>query len=450
MKIIKDILESDILNTLPFDEECITINNYIKNAEDFDFIFKLKKIKFEQKLNEGEKIPLRQVKNFKNKMENWIEDNFDYPFNLPNFYQVVIDTFSHSKDNELISFIILSYPQKIKKMLNYEKNKDVKYVNHPLLNHLRGMKDNNQNEMEMFNQVVNTNSNMNSSLSSNINSVGINNVNNKNQQKENLLKKIDEEINLNIKEKVEKDKDLYISFINKLINKLNEKSKEFNNKEINELLQYELNPYVKNFKDSLNEMHIRLENAHNYSKQEIIQYLLLPSLPLLDKNILTLWKMREDEKIVLNKEVLGTGLFWKQIKELDKEIFEWLPNIIKLDSYSQEEKFKVIFETLAMIKVNEEVFKERLNFLENLGFSITDNKVFAYSYKDAEKRMSKVNTASENELKFDPNVKNKEKYEMLSVADLLLRENNPKWNEILNEIISKREKDKQNKHKLTI
>ena len=119
MKIIKDILESDILNTLPFDEECITINNYNKNVEDFDFIFKLKKIKFEQKLNDGEKIPLRQVKNFKNKMENWIEDNFDYPFNLPNFYQVVIDTFSHSKDNELISFIILSYPKKIKKMLNY-------------------------------------------------------------------------------------------------------------------------------------------------------------------------------------------------------------------------------------------------------------------------------------------------------------------------------------------
>lgn len=414
MNLIKELLQSDIFITLPFSSEGLTIeNNDVKLVNQIRLISQNKDLE--------NPIRLKEIKNFKDKMENWIVDNLDYPFNMPNFYQSLLKTFSDPKsDHEIVSFLIASYPENIIKMLKYEKNKNVEYIPHPILNQLRGVKEENK--------------------FSNINNIKVEN----NIKPMDLQKEIDEVV----QEKFKKDQKMYVEYINKVVYSLNEKSKTETGKNLNELDYYQLNPYNRLFEDQILKVHNRLKSEHNYIEEDVVKNLLIPSLNQLNPLITSLWICKEEnDKIVVGKETLSNGAFWKALKEINSEnIKEWLTKIIKMGDYNQEEKFEIVSSSLSLITKDIEKFKDRLNFFEKLGFSITDNKVFAYASKQGS--FYKVYTANENDLKFNPNIKNKHLYEKISVADLLLKENNAEWNNILIQIKQEREKIKQTKHKL--
>lgn len=414
MNLIKELLQSDIFITLPFNSEGLTIeNNDVKLVNQIRLISQNKDLE--------NPIRLKEIKNFKDKMENWIVDNLDYPFNMPNFYQSLLKTFSDPKaDHEIVSFLIASYPENIIKMLKYEKNKNVEYISHPILNQLRGVKEENK--------------------FSNINNVKVEN----NIKPMDLQKEIDEVV----QEKFKKDQKMYVEYINKVVYSLNEKSKTETGKNLNELDYYQLNPYNRLFEDQILKVHNRLKSEHNYIEEDVVKNLLIPSLNQFNPLITSLWICKEEgDKIVVGKETLANGSFWKALKEINSEnIKEWLTKIIKMGDYNQEEKFEIVSGSLSLITKDMEKFKDRLNFFEKLGFSITDNKVFAYASKQG--NFYKVHTTNENDLKFNPNIKNKHLYEKVSVADLLLKENNAEWNNILTQIKQEREKAKQNKHRL--
>lgn len=414
MNLIKELLQSDIFVTLPFNSEGLTIeNNDVKLVNQIRLISQNKDLE--------NPIRLKEIKNFKDKMENWIVDNLDYPFNMPNFYQSLLKTFSDPKvDHEIVSFLIASYPENIIKMLKYEKNKNVEYISHPILNQLRGVKEENK--------------------FSNINNAKVGN----NTKSMDLQKEIDEVV----QEKFKKDQKMYVEYINKVVYSLNEKSKTETGKNLNELDYYQLNPYNRLFEDQILKVHNRLKSEHNYIEEDVVKNLLIPSLNQFNPLITSLWICKEEgDKIVVGKETLANGSFWKALKEINSEnIKEWLTKIIKMGDYNQEEKFEIVSGSLSLITKDMEKFKDRLNFFEKLGFSITDNKVFAYASKQG--NFYKVYTTNENDLKFNPNIKNKHLYEKISVADLLLKENNAEWNNILTQIKQEREKAKQNKHRL--
>lgn len=474
-------------------------------------------LKLVENLKNGVKEPviLREIKNYKDKMENWIYDNLEYPINLPNFYQAVIRTFTNkTSDKELISFIVFSYPEKIKKMMDYPNNKDVDYIDHPVLNLIRpnyqnrqqysshqrndnygtSYKGYNQNKTQSYykkdirqeqeEKPVNTDLKKGDlkEINKEVNGEKAFKPYSQNQtqeqnyyQKKSYQKQLDQGRDQTQKEqskrienktskvlKTEKDDVFYQDYKNYLKTCLEKHNQIFiakNNQAkntSNEIIDLTncapqiAREYSSAFMVTIDELHNRLKNGHNYHEDDITIKFVIPFITELDDKEIKIFKNLWNKSVKFEvNSFINTGAFWSFIKEMDDEKIDFLPNILKLNDFNYEEKFKSIFNTLAMISVNEEIFSKRLLFLEKLGdFSITDNFVYTYSERDKLKIL-KAFTVNQEELK-KMDYDKASKYSSKSVASLLMEADNPMWKKVLTKIMEERKLKKSNKHMLTV
>lgn len=446
-----------------------------------------------ENLKNGIKEPviLREIKNYKDKMENWIYDNLEYPINLPNFYQAVIRTFTNkTSDKELISFIIFSYPEKIKKMMDYPNNKDVNYIDHPVLNLIRPNYQNKQ--YQSINHQNNKNYGQDKTQQSQYNNGYYKKPDVNMELKKGDLKEISKEANgekvfqekdwkQNYQKKsfqtreqkenqqkqgngksnkplrTDKDEIFYQDYKNYLITCLEKhnqifvaKNKHVENIDLTNCLPQNAREYSSAFMVTVDELHNRLKNGHNYHEEDITIKFIIPFIVDMDDKEIKIFKnlWNKNTKFEINS-FINTGVFWSFIKEMSDEKLDFLPNILKLNEFNYEEKFKSIFNTLAMISVNEEIFSKRLVLLEKLGdFSITDNFVYSYSERDKLKILKAFTINQEDLKKMDYEKANR--YSLKSVASLLMEVDNPMWKKVLTKIIEERKLKKSSKHMLNI
>lgn len=468
-------------------------------------------LKLVENLKNGVKEPviLREIKNYKDKMENWIYDNLEYPINLPNFYQAVIRTFTNkTSDKELISFIVFSYPEKIKKMMDYPNNKDVDYIDHPVLNLIRpnyqnrqqysshqrndnygtSYKGYNQNKTQSYYKKDTIQEREEKPVNTDLKKGDLKEINreangervfkshshNQNQDtnfyqkksyqtqqpKEKQDQQKVEKINKALR--TEKDDVFYQEYKNYLKTCLEKHNQVFvakNNQTkntANEIVDLTncasqiAREYSSAFMVTIDELHNRLKNGHNYHEDDLTIKFIVPFITELDDKEIKIFKnlWNKNVKFEVNS-FINTGAFWSFIKEMNDEKLDFLPNILKLNEFNYEEKFKSIFNTLAMISVNEEIFSKRLFFLEKLGdFSVTDNFVYTYSERDKLK-MLKAFTVNQEDLK-KMDYDKASKYNSKSVALLLMEADNPMWKKVLTGIMEERKLKKSNKHMLAV
>ena len=149
----------------------------------------------------------------------------------------------------------------------------------------------------------------------------------------------------------------------------------------------------------------------------------------LKKEVKFLWKLQDHDKEILDENIIGNGMFWK-VFNTDKDFFQTIiQNTMKFDSYSDAKNYQLMFDVISMCSVNEQTFKDRLNFFEKMNLNL-DGKVLSYAYFDKNGK-PKIKTIDLEKL--NDKTENKEFYKENVFVDLMLNMGNQMWNKVLNE-----------------
>ena len=107
---------------------------------------------------------------------------------------------------------------------------------------------------------------------------------------------------------------------------------------------------------------------------------------------------------------------------------------MKFDPYSDANNYQLMFNIISLCSVNEQTFKERLSFFEDMGLDL-NGKILSYSYFD-ENNKPKIRTIDLKDL--NDRTVNKENYKENSFVDLILSFNNEMWNKVMREKIKEK------------
>lgn len=416
INIDKEKLSKQQQKTLALIKTIQAIKNHDLNKENILGIFSEKLKEFS-----NEKILLNEIKDFLETTQNWIYSNISLPYSKAECYQAIFKEITEQNENKeqykIIDFLILTYPVEVLKVITYnkEKNKQEFFLNHHLLNEV--IENNINSPKKIFDKNIEKKEE------------------NKQKELKEIVKEIDKnELNKENDEQEEKYKQKYIHFVTSFLEKINE----------NDLIDIGAKNYYQTiFKSKIREVHNKLKLI-KYSDEDILKKFVIPLfIEMEQKNInqekQSLFNLKEEEKFLLNEELINGGEFWKIIRNIPENIknnvVEKLTNIIKFNTYNNEEKFKLSFETLSFITSDKELFKERIDFLEKIGLDVNNSQVYCYAYKEENKNKYKISVVNEEEIKNNPNLKNKEQYKRRTMIEILNECNIDMWKEVLKERI---------------
>ena len=442
LKLIEDLVQSDIFNIFynnKFGELSTGMSKRLSAEEKelFDLVSSIKSIK-EGKYVNG--VPLSSIKNYKEKMEGWIYDNLTYPITNEQIYKTMLKTLN-SGDKEMINLLALSYPDRMEKVLIYNAGKDEMITPYTIIYHflqelnLNG-KYKYQSASKHYTQKEEVEEKKPTLKTSKIKEE-------QEQKKEKIVKEISKEIvkhhlaqeskeDYQSQQKYENIKDEVKRFLDKVIST---KKQTFKNIQDFSDLQAQNQLQLKEaFSTTMKNITKRLI-IKEFNVAEIYRNILFPVFSEMSKenkkDIQFLWKLQDHDKEVITEDIINNGFFWK-IFNTDKDFFQnIIHNTMKFDPYSDANNYQLMFNIVSLCSVNEQTFRERLSFFEDMGLNL-NGKILSYSYFD-ENNKPKIRTIDLKDL--NDRTANKENYKENSFADLILSFNNEMWNRVMRDKI---------------
>lgn len=442
LKLIEDLVQSDIFNIFynnKFGELSTGVSKRLSAEEKelFDLVSSIKSIK-EGKYVNG--VPLSSIKNYKEKMEGWIYDNLTYPITNEQIYKTMLKTLN-SGDKEMINLLALSYPDRMEKVLVYNAGKDEMITPYTIIYHflqelnLNG-KYKYQSASKHYTQKEEVEEKKPTLKTSKIKEE-------QEQKKEKIVKEISKEI---VKHHLAQESKEDYQSQQKYVD-MKEEVKNFLNKVISTKKQTFKN--IQDFSDLQAQNQLQLKEAfsttmkniktrlitRDFNTVEIYRNILFPAFSEMSKDhkkdIQFLWRLQDHDKEVITEDIINNGFFWKTFNT-DKDFFQnVIHNTMKFDPYSDANNYQLMFNIISLCSVNEQTFKERLSFFEDMGLNL-NGKILSYSYFD-ENNKPKIRTIDLKDL--NDRTANKENYKENSFADLLLSFNNEMWNRVMRDKI---------------
>lgn len=445
LKLIEDLVQSDIFNIFynnKFGELSTGVSKRLSAEEKelFDLVSSIKSIK-EGKYVNG--VPLSSIKNYKEKMEGWIYDNLTYPITNEQIYKTMLKTLN-SGDKEMINLLALSYPDRMEKVLVYNAGKDEMITPYTIIYHflqelnLNG-KYKYQSASKHYTQKEEVEEKKPTLKTSKIKEE-------QEQKKEKIVKEISKEIvkhhlaqeskeDYQSKQKYVDMKEEVKNFLNKVIST---KKQTFKNIQDFSDLQAQNQLQLKEaFSTTMKNIKTRLI-TRDFNTVEIYRNILFPAFSEMSKDhkkdIQFLWRLQDHDKEVITEDIINNGFFWKTFNT-DKDFFQnVIHNTMKFDPYSDANNYQLMFNIISLCSVNEQTFKERLSFFEDMGLDL-NGKILSYSYFD-ENNKPKIRTIDLKDL--NDRTVNKENYKENSFVDLILSFNNEMWNKVMRDKIKEK------------
>lgn len=445
LKLIEDLVQSDIFNIFynnKFGELSSGVSKRLSAEEKelFDLVSSIKSIK-EGKYVNG--VPLSSIKNYKEKMEGWIYDNLTYPITNEQIYKTMLKTLN-SGDKEMINLLALSYPDRMEKVLVYNAGKDEMITPYTIIYHflqelnLNG-KYKYQSASKHYTQKEEVEEKKPTLKTSKIKEE-------QEQKKEKMVKEISKEI---VKHHLAQESKEDYQSQQKYVD-MKEEVKNFLNKVISTKKQTFKN--IQDFSDLQAQNQLQLKEAfsttmkniktrlitRDFNTAEIYRNILFPAFSEMSKDhkkdIQFLWRLQDHDKEVITEDIINNGLFWKTFNT-DKDFFQnVIHNTMKFDPYSDANNYQLMFNIISLCSVNEQTFKERLSFFEDMGLDL-NGKILSYSYFD-ENNKPKIRTIDLKDL--NDRTVNKENYKENSFVDLILSFNNEMWNKVMRDKIKEK------------
>lgn len=445
LKLIEDLVQSDIFNIFynnKFGELSTGMSKRLSAEEKelFDLVSSIKSIK-EGKYVNG--VPLSSIKNYKEKMEGWIYDNLTYPITNEQIYKTMLKTLN-SGDKEMINLLALSYPDRMEKVLIYNAGKDEMITPYTIIYHflqelnLNG-KYKYQSASKHYTQKEEVEEKKPTLKTSKIKEE-------QEQKKEKIVKEISKEI---VKHHLAQESKEDYQSQQKYVD-MKEEVKNFLNKVISTKKQTFKN--IQDFSDLQAQNQLQLKEAfsttmkniktrlitRDFNTVEIYRNILFPAFSEMSKDhkkdIQFLWRLQDHDKEVITEDIINNGFFWKTFNT-DKDFFQnVIHNTMKFDPYSDANNYQLMFNIISLCSVNEQTFKERLSFFEDMGLDL-NGKILSYSYFD-ENNKPKIRTIDLKDL--NDRTVNKENYKENSFVDLILSFNNEMWNKVMREKIKEK------------
>lgn len=445
LKLIEDLIQSDIFNIFynnKFGELSSGVSKRLSAEEKelFDLVSSIKSIK-EGKYVNG--VPLSSIKNYKEKMEGWIYDNLTYPITNEQIYKTMLKTLN-SGDKEMINLLALSYPDRMEKVLVYNAGKDEMITPYTIIYHflqelnLNG-KYKYQSASKHYTQKEEVEEKKPTLKTSKIKEE-------QEQKKEKIVKEISKEI---VKHHLAQESKEDYQSQQKYVD-MKEEVKNFLNKVISTKKQTFKN--IQDFSDLQAQNQLQLKEAfsttmkniktrlitRDFNTAEIYRNILFPAFSEMSKDhkkdIQFLWRLQDHDKEVITEDIINNGFFWKTFNT-DKDFFQnVIHNTMKFDPYSDANNYQLMFNIISLCSVNEQTFKERLSFFEDMGLDL-NGKILSYSYFD-ENNKPKIRTIDLKDL--NDRTVNKENYKENSFVDLILSFNNEMWNKVMRDKIKEK------------
>ena len=442
LKLIEDLVQSDIFNIFynnKFGELSTGVSKRLSAEEKelFDLVSSIKSIK-EGKYVNG--VPLSSIKNYKEKMENWIYENLSYPITNEQIYKTMLKTLN-SGDKEMINLLALSYPDRMEKVLIYNAGKDETITPYTVIYHF--LQELNLNGKYKY-QAASKHYTQKEEVGEKKPTLKTSQIKEEQEQKkEKIVKEISKEIvkhhlaqenreDYQSQQKYENIKDEVKRFLDKVIST---KKQTFKNIQDFSDLQAQNQLQLKEaFSTTMKNITRRLI-IKEFNVAEIYRNIIFPAFSEMSKenkkDIQFLWKLQDHDKEVITEDIINNGFFWKTFNT-DKDFFQnIIHNTMKFDPYSDANNYQLMFNIVSLCSVNEQTFKERLSFFENMGLNL-NGKILSYSYFD-ENNKPKIRTIDLKDL--NDRTANKENYKENSFADLILSFNNEMWNRVMREKI---------------
>ena len=444
LKLIEDLVQSDIFNIFynnKFGELSTGVSKRLSAEEKelFDLVSSIKSIK-EGKYVNG--VPLSSIKNYKEKMENWIYENLSYPITNEQIYKTMLKTLN-SGDKEMINLLALSYPDRMEKVLIYNAGKDETITPYTVIYHfLQELNLNGKYKYQAASKHYTQKEEVGEKKPT-LKTSQIKEEREQEQKKEKIVKEISKEIvkhhlaqenreDYQSQQKYENIKDEVKRFLDKVIST---KKQTFKNIQDFSDLQAQNQLQLKEaFSTTMKNITRRLI-IKEFNVAEIYRNIIFPAFSEMSKenkkDIQFLWKLQDHDKEVITEDIINNGFFWKTFNT-DKDFFQnIIHNTMKFDPYSDANNYQLMFNIVSLCSVNEQTFKERLSFFENMGLNL-NGKILSYSYFD-ENNKPKIRTIDLKDL--NDRTANKENYKENSFADLILSFNNEMWNRVMREKI---------------
>ena len=442
LKLIEDLVQSDIFNIFynnKFGELSTGVSKRLSAEEKelFDLVSSIKSIK-EGKYVNG--VPLSSIKNYKEKMENWIYENLNYPITNEQIYKTMLKTLN-SGDKEMINLLALSYPDRMEKVLIYNAGKDETITPYTVIYHF--LQELNLNGKYKY-QAASKHYTQKEEVGEKKPTFKTSQIKEEQEQKkEKIVKEISKEIvkhhlaqenreDYQSQQKYENIKDEVKRFLDKVIST---KKQTFKNIQDFSDLQAQNQLQLKEaFSTTMKNITRRLI-IKEFNVAEIYRNIIFPAFSEMSKenkkDIQFLWKLQDHDKEVITEDIINNGFFWKTFNT-DKDFFQnIIHNIMKFDPYSDANNYQLMFNIVSLCSVNEQTFRERLSFFEDMGLNL-NGKILSYSYFD-ENNKPKIRTIDLKDL--NDRTANKENYKENSFADLILSFNNEMWNRVMREKI---------------
>lgn len=444
LKLIEDLVQSDIFNIFynnKFGELSTGVSKRLSAEEKelFDLVSSIKSIK-EGKYVNG--VPLSSIKNYKEKMENWIYENLSYPITNEQIYKTMLKTLN-SGDKEMINLLALSYPDRMEKVLIYNAGKDETITPYTVIYHfLQELNLNGKYKYQAASKHYTYKEEVEEKKPT-LKTSQIKEEREQEQKKEKIVKEISKEIvkhhlaqenreDYQSQQKYENIKDEVKRFLDKVIST---KKQTFKNIQDFSDLQAQNQLQLKEaFSTTMKNITRRLI-IKEFNVAEIYRNILFPVFSEMSKenkkDIQFLWKLQDHDKEVITEDIINNGFFWK-IFNTDKDFFQnIIHNTMKFDPYSDANNYQLMFNIVSLCSVNEQTFRERLSFFEDMGLNL-NGKILSYSYFD-ENNKPKIRTIDLKDL--NDRTANKENYKENSFADLILSFNNEMWNRVMKDKI---------------
>ena len=442
LKLIEDLVQSDIFNIFynnKFGELSTGVSKRLSAEEKelFDLVSSIKSIK-EGKYVNG--VPLSSIKNYKEKMENWIYENLSYPITNEQIYKTMLKTLN-SGDKEMINLLALSYPDRMEKVLIYNAGKDETITPYTVIYHF--LQELNLNGKYKY-QAASKHYTQKEEVGEKKPTLKTSQIKEEQEQKkEKIVKEISKEIvkhhlaqenreDYQSQQKYENIKDEVKRFLDKVIST---KKQTFKNIQDFSDLQAQNQLQLKEaFSTTMKNITRRLI-IKEFNVAEIYRNIIFPAFSEMSKenkkDIQFLWKLQDHDKEVITEDIINNGFFWKTFNT-DKDFFQnIIHNTMKFDPYSDANNYQLMFNIVSLCSVNEQTFRERLSFFEDMGLNL-NGKILSYSYFD-ENNKPKIRTIDLKDL--NDRTPNKENYKENSFADLILSFNNEMWNRVMKDKI---------------
>lgn len=444
LKLIEDLVQSDIFNIFynnKFGELSTGVSKRLSAEEKelFDLVSSIKSIK-EGKYVNG--VPLSSIKNYKEKMENWIYENLNYPITNEQIYKTMLKTLN-SGDKEMINLLALSYPDRMEKVLIYNAGKDETITPYTVIYHfLQELNLNGKYKYQTASKHYTYKEEVEEKKPT-LKTSQIKEEREQEQKKEKIVKEISKEIvkhhlaqenreDYQSQQKYENIKDEVKRFLDKVIST---KKQTFKNIQDFSDLQAQNQLQLKEaFSTTMKNITRRLI-IKEFNVAEIYRNILFPVFSEMSKenkkDIQFLWKLQDHDKEVITEDIINNGFFWK-IFNTDKDFFQnVIHNTMKFDPYSDANNYQLMFNIVSLCSVNEQTFRERLSFFEDMGLNL-NGKILSYSYFD-ENNKPKIRTINLKDL--NDRTANKENYKENSFVDLILSFNNEMWSRVMRDKI---------------